>query len=74
MGGFAESARVGVYPDHENAGLVAGGQNDCRAVTRPQVDDRPLVEASDQLVELADVELSELTSHYRAHRAMIAYR
>ena len=67
-GRFAQPAGVGVYANRENARIVAGGPKHGRAITGTQVDDRPRV-GGDQQVDLADVELGELTSNDAAHHA-----
>ena len=67
-GRLAQSGGVRVDADRQQSGLGASGAQDGFAVARSQIQQDPLL-ANDQSVELADVDLAQLTSEDHAHAA-----
>jgi hypothetical protein len=67
---FHQTGSAGIDADCQSFRIRSRKPDYCPAVARAKVEDRPRV-AVDQLVELADVELAQLTASNHAHGTWI---
>ncbi len=68
--GFDQTGGTGVDADYQRFRVRSREGGDCPTVACAQVKDRP-PRATDQLVELADVELAQLMANDHAHGTWI---
>ena len=58
MGGVSQTAGVRVCADYQCPGIETGSTKYCRTVSSSKIEDCPLGESGNQLVDLADVSLA----------------